>query len=60
MPLPKEWTVHLLPAGPHGEKLNHPANIEVAYAALASLRKAPIETLVAQVEQNFLRLFQNG
>ena len=58
MPLPKEWTVHLLPAGPHGEKLNHPANIEVAYAALASLRKVPVETLVAQVEQNFLRLFQ--
>lgn len=60
MPLPKEWTVHLLPAGPHGEKLNHPANLEVAYAALASLRDEPIEKLVAQVEKNFLRLFEHA
>jgi len=59
MPLPKEWTVHLLPAGPQGEKLNHPANIEVAYAALASLRKTPVEALVNQVEKNFQRLFLN-
>ena len=57
MSLPKEWTVHLLPFGPHGEKLNHPANLEVAYAALSSLRDTPIEALVAQVERNFQRLF---
>jgi TatD DNase family protein len=57
MPFPKEWTVHQLPVGPHGEKLNHPANLEVAYAALSSLRDTPIEALVTQVEKNFQRLF---
>lgn len=57
MPLPNECATHHLPPGPNGEPLNHPANIEAAYAALASLRDIHIETLVTQVEENFQRLF---
>jgi TatD DNase family protein len=45
-----------LPDGPEGP-LNHPANIAVAYEQLAKLRGVPIESLAAQVEANFRRLF---
>jgi TatD DNase family protein len=37
-----------------GEPVNHPANIDVAYRALAEIRGEPIESLVAE---NFTRLF---
>lgn len=57
MPLPREWATHRLPPGPNGEALNHPANIEVAYTALAALRGESIEDLAATVERNFQRLF---
>jgi TatD DNase family protein len=40
-----------------GEPLNHPANIEVAYAALAEIRSWDAETLAQQVERNFGTLF---
>ncbi|HTL68919.1 MAG TPA: TatD family hydrolase [Lacunisphaera sp.] len=43
--------------GPDGSAVNHPANIVVAYEALAELRGVPLESLAAQVEQNFCRLF---
>lgn len=43
--------------GPDGMPINHPANIRVAYATLATLRGIPLESLAAQVEQNFRRLF---
>jgi TatD DNase family protein len=46
-----------LPPAPDGSEVNHPANIAVAYAALAELRKIPLDTLATQVEQNFSRLF---
>jgi TatD DNase family protein len=46
-----------LPAAPDGSAVNHPANIAVAYAALADLRGVPLETLAAQVERNFRQLF---
>ena len=39
------------------EALNHPANLALAYAALAELRGTSIEVLAAQVERNFARLF---
>lgn len=40
-----------------GEPLNHPANLVLAYAALAELRGVPVGTLAAQVQENFARLF---
>jgi len=46
-----------LPDAADGSSVNHPANLAVAYEALAELRKIPLESLVAQVEENFLRLF---
>ena len=42
-----------------GAPLNHPANIAVAYAGLASVRGIEIETLAETVAANFTRLFQN-
>ncbi len=46
-----------LPPATDGSPVNHPANIAVAYEQLALLRGVPLETLAAQVEQNFRRLF---
>ena len=46
-----------LPAAPDGSEVNHPANIAVAYTALAELRGVPLATLAGQVERNFGRLF---
>ncbi len=40
-----------------GEPSNHPANVALAYAALAEIRGVSIEVLAAQVEENFARLF---
>lgn len=45
-----------LPA-PDGSLANHPANLAATYAALAELRSATVESLAAQVEENFLELF---
>ena len=51
-PLPEERVSH-----PLGKALNHPANIGAVYEAAAeALSQAP-ETLCAQVEKNFQRLF---
>lgn len=46
-----------LPAAPDGSEVNHPANVAVAYAALAGLRAMPLDTLAEQVEKNFGQLF---
>ena len=46
-----------LPATDDGRYVNHPANLAATYAALAGLRRVSLESLVGQVEQNFLRLF---
>ena len=40
-----------------GEAVNHPANIELAYAGVAALRGISVEALAAQVAENFERLF---
>ena len=40
-----------------GEPINHPANLALAYEALADIRGVPVETLAEQVEENFVRLF---
>ncbi|HVZ64259.1 MAG TPA: TatD family hydrolase [Lacunisphaera sp.] len=43
--------------GPDGTAINHPANIVVAYEALAELRGLSPDELAAQVEENFRLLF---
>jgi TatD DNase family protein len=57
MPLPRALIRHPLPDSPEGTIVNHPANIDAAYAGLAKLRGIEIEELAAIVEANFLRLF---
>ncbi|MBE0543688.1 MAG: TatD family hydrolase [Verrucomicrobia bacterium] len=37
--------------------INHPANLGAVYAFAAELLEQPVETLAAQVEENFSRLF---
>lgn len=44
-------------AAPDGSAANHPANLAVTYAALAALRGVTVESLAAQVAENFTRLF---
>lgn len=46
-----------LPPAADGSPVNHPANIVVAYEALAELRGVSLELLAPQLEQNFRRLF---
>ncbi len=46
-----------LPAAADGSAVNNPANILVAYEALARLRDVSIDELATQVEKNFVRLF---
>lgn len=40
-----------------GVTINHPANLEVAYAGLAEVRGLPVLELAARVAENFQRLF---
>ncbi len=40
-----------------GRPLNHPANIEISYRALAELRGIPLANIAAQIGENFTRLF---
>lgn len=61
-PLPKERVKYRVPVPPGaadpGERpLNHPANLSAVYAFAAEWLGWPLESLVAQVEANFLRLF---
>jgi len=46
-----------LPGTSDGSPINHPANIIVAYEALAKLRGISVDELAMQVEKNFARLF---
>jgi len=46
-----------LPAAADGSEVNNPANVIVAYEALATLRGLSTDTLAAQVEKNFTKLF---
>lgn len=52
LPPPAEQNPHPLPGN-----VNHPANIALAYRALAELRSIQIDELTAQVRKNFARLF---
>jgi TatD DNase family protein len=40
-----------------GKRLNHPANLRAVYRFLAEFLGKPLDQLTAEVEQNFLRLF---
>jgi TatD DNase family protein len=46
-----------LPPAADGSPVNHPANIAVAYEAIAELRGVSLDLLAPQLEQNFRRLF---
>ena len=45
---------------PDGTIINHPANLVVAYEALAELRGVSLNSLATQVAANFRRLFDPG
>jgi TatD DNase family protein len=53
---PEERNAHPL-RDSAGQPINHPANLALAYTALAEIRSLSVEMLVAQVEENFVRLF---
>jgi TatD DNase family protein len=57
MPLPAEYRTHSLPGLADGNPINHPANIGAVYEGLAKLRGVAMDTLAAQIEENFQRLF---
>ncbi|MBC8010270.1 MAG: TatD family hydrolase [Burkholderiales bacterium] len=54
---PQAWRTHKLPPATDGSPVNHPGNIEAAYAGLAALRGADPDPLTAQIADNFRRLF---
>lgn len=54
---PQAWRTHKLPPAPDGSPINHPGNIDAAYAGLASLRGEDPAELTARVAKNFNRLF---
>ncbi len=58
MELPEPHERFTLPDAADGQRVNHPANLAATYAALATIRGAPLEELTAQVAQNFARLFE--
>ncbi len=57
MCLPPDRERFTLPDSPDGQPVNHPANLVVTYTALAELRGISLESLTAQVAQNFETLF---
>lgn len=54
---PQTWRTHKLPPSTDGSPVNHPGNIEAAYAGLAALRGLETPALAARVAENFSRLF---
>ena len=57
MPLPPGLVQYRLPETPQNRVLNHPANLLAIYEGLAELRGWSLETLTAQIAENFQRLF---
>lgn len=57
MVLPQAWRTHKLPPAPDGSPVNHPGNIEAAYAGLAAYLGQTVDELAGQVDANFRRLF---
>ena len=56
-PLPQPWRTYKLPPAPGGQTINHPGNIEAAYAGLAAFLGLSIEALADKVTENFTQLF---
>lgn len=56
-PPPSELNRFPLPATKDGVEINHPANLAVAYEALAKLRGQSVQVLAPLIQTNFLRLF---
>jgi TatD DNase family protein len=54
---PQVWRTHKLPPAADGSPMNHPGNIEAAYAGLAALRGEEATALAARIAENFTRLF---
>jgi TatD DNase family protein len=57
MSLPQTWRTHKLPPAPDGSPVNHPGNLDAAYAGLAALRSLPLPALTEQITTNHLRFF---
>ena len=55
--LPENRVEFPLPIGPSGKPVNHPANLGAVYRFAAELLGQRVESLAAQVEENFERLF---
>jgi TatD DNase family protein len=55
--LPDELNRYPLTDAMTGKPVNHPANLSAVYQYVAELRGLPLESLTAQVEKNFQRLF---
>ena len=54
---PQTWRTHKLPPAADGAPVNHPGNIEAAYAGLASVRGEDQAALADRIAENFNRLF---
>ena len=54
---PQPWRTHKLPPAKDGSPVNHPGNIEAAYAGLAAIRGEDTTALTARISENFHRLF---
>lgn len=57
--LPDALNRHPLTETSTNSPLNHPANLVGVYEFAANLLRQPVESLAAQVEENFLRIFQS-
>jgi len=57
MILPEPLRTHKLPLSFTGQPVNHPGNIDAAYAGLAAIAGLTVADLAGQAEVNFLRLF---
>lgn len=57
MPLPQSWRTHKLPPSPDGTPVNHPGNLDAAYAGLASLLGLARDELESHVSENVHRFF---
>jgi TatD DNase family protein len=58
-PLPPDRIEHPL-SDPHtNQPIHHPANLAAVYRFASEVRQEPLDTLAAQVEQNFQKLFQH-
>jgi TatD DNase family protein len=56
MPVPPGLDRHRMSDSAEG-RVNHPANLIVAYEGLAALRGMPLEELAGIVSENYARLF---